>query len=313
MINIVSIVGASGFIGKEVLDFFIENKITVKILIDSKSKLLNFKKSDHIICYEKKPFEEDIPIEFFESDVLINCFGSIDGASSIYRNNILVPQNLINQGFKKIKKFIQISSVSVYDFEDNSEIIDENSKISPQNIYEFSKVISETIILNLTEKHNIKCVILRPSNVVGANMKNNSFRQLINLVKKGIFFYVHKDDYISNYLNVKDLANAIFKCSILSNAKGIYNLSDDYTYNKLIGVIAKSLKIKFRKKILPINIAYLICVIFKLFRINLLTKSRIKHLTNTKQINTRKIKKEIGYEIVYGLEDAVSQIIKSNL
>ena len=313
MINIVSIVGASGFIGREVVDYFIENKIIVKILIDSQSKLLNFKKSDYIICYEKSPFDEDIPIEFFESDALINCFGSINGISSIYRNNILVPQNLINQGFKKIKKIIQISSVSVYDFEDNLDIIDENSKISPQNIYELSKAISETIILNLTEKHNIKCVILRASNVVGANMKNNSFRQLINLVKKGIFFYVHKDDYISNYLNVKDLANAIFKCSILSNANGIYNLSDDCTYKKLIGIITKSLKIKSRKKILPINIAYLICVIFKLFRINLLTKSRIKHLTNKKRINIRKIKKEIGYEIVYGLEDAVSKIIKSNL
>ena len=220
---------------------------------------------------------------------------------------------MINQGFKKIKKFIQISSVSVYDFEDNSEIIDENSKISPQNIYEFSTVISETIILNLTEKHNIKCVILRPSNVIGANMKNNSFRQLIHLVKKGIFFYVHKDDYISNYLNVKDLANAIFKCSILSNASGIYNLSDDCTYKKLIGIISKSLKIKSRKKILPINIAYLICAICKLFRINLLTKSRIKHLTNKKRINISKIKKEIGYEIVYGLEDVVSKIIKNNL
>ena len=46
---------------------------------------------------------------------------------------------------------------------------------------------------------------------------------------------------------------------------------------------------------------------------NLLTKSRIKHLTNKKRNNIRKIKKEIGYEIVYGLEDAVSKIIKSNL
>ena len=169
------------------------------------------------------------------------------------------------------------------------------------------------MILNLTEQHKIQCVILRPSTVIGANMKNNSFRQLINLVKKGIFFYVHKDDYISNYLNVKDLANAIFQCSLLSNANGIYNLSDDCTYKKLIGIITKSLKIKLRKKILPINIAYLICAIFKLFRINLLTKSRIKHLTSKKRINIRKIKKEIGYEIVYGLEDAVSKIIKSNL
>ena len=313
MIDIVSIVGASGFIGREVVDYFVENKIKVKILIDSQSKLLNFKKLDYIICYEKSPFDEDIPIEFFESDVLINCFGSMNGISLTYRSNVLVPKNLINQGFKKIKKFIQISSVSVYDFEDNIDIIDENSKILPQNIYELSKAISETIILNLTEKHSIKCVILRPSNVVGAKMKNNSFRQLINLVKYGIFFYVHKDDYISNYLNVKDLANAVFKCSILIHTNGIFNLSDDCTYKKLIGIITKSLKIKSRKKILPINIAYLICSIFKLFRMNLLTKSRIKHLTNKKRINIRKIKKEIGYEIVYGLEDAVSKIIKSDL
>ena len=83
MINIVSIVGASGFIGREVVDYFIENKIIVKILIDSQSKLLNFNKSDYIICYEKSPLEEDIPIAFFESDALINCFGSINGISSI--------------------------------------------------------------------------------------------------------------------------------------------------------------------------------------------------------------------------------------
>ena len=43
MINIVSIVGASGFIGREVVDYFIENKIIVKILIDSQSKLKIFK------------------------------------------------------------------------------------------------------------------------------------------------------------------------------------------------------------------------------------------------------------------------------
>ena len=74
MINIVSIVGASGFIGKEVVDYFIENKIIVKILIDSQFKLLNFKKSDNIICYKKSPFEEDIPTEFFESDVVNKLF-----------------------------------------------------------------------------------------------------------------------------------------------------------------------------------------------------------------------------------------------
>ena len=84
--------------------------------------------------------------------------------------------------------------------------------------------------------------ILRPTNVFGATMTNQSMRRLIRTVRHGVFFYVGKPGAIATYVHVDDVVAALMICAVESRAKGqIYNLSNDCKLEDLINHIASTL------------------------------------------------------------------------
>jgi len=77
-----------------------------------------------------------------------------------------------------IKKYIYISSIDVYPDHSNPESTDENSviDINQQNAYGFHKYLSEQIV----KKNLSDWIILRPSSILGKNLKKGPFFDLLN-------------------------------------------------------------------------------------------------------------------------------------
>lgn len=90
-------------------------------------------------------------------------------------SNIIFTQNLLNNLPKSIEKFVFISTLDVY--ESNNEIINEYSKVTPVSIYAWSKVYCERIVIEWCKKWNVSCKILRLGHIYGSG--EDAYKKLI--------------------------------------------------------------------------------------------------------------------------------------
>ena len=92
-------------------------------------------------------------------------------------------QRLVDLAKGKIGRWVQLSSMGAYGVCRNG-VLTEDSLEQPSGTYEQTKTEADEII----KRSGIPFVILRPSNVFGSSMSNNSLFDLMEMLRKGFFF-----------------------------------------------------------------------------------------------------------------------------
>lgn len=187
--------------------------------------------------------KNNINVNIF-ADIVIHCAAAFDDDSyDGYRNNINVNTLGVIEAVElaklvRCKKFIYISSISVYDNEKNEYL---------NTAYSISKKMGEELCGNLCSNNNIQFLSLRFGqlyDLYGGELKNQPF--LYNLIEK---IYYGKNieiwgrvDADRNYLCICDAAN-ILKGAIENDLVGCYPVMSAYSYkiSELIELIMKSL------------------------------------------------------------------------
>jgi nucleoside-diphosphate-sugar epimerase len=199
------IAGASGFIGKHLLDNLIfDNSIYINKR-DFNSIKNGEENSSNLKCLED--FHKKIKFDY-----VINCIGNTNTAnedwSSLYEANCITNLKLMNN--LKYDYFIYLSSFSVF-----SEKSIQIKIPDPNNLYGLSKYISEKIIKQFSKPNSIS-IILRLPLVIGRRKKQND---VIN------YFYnkLKCDEDIELIENGKFLRNIIHYSEILKIIRNIIN------------------------------------------------------------------------------------------
>ena len=137
-----------------------------------------------------------------------------------YETNIIGTKNIIRYSKKfKVKHFIFSSSCSIYGNSDG--VVKERNKKIPVSYYGKTKLIGEHLIKEGFKNTNIKFIIFRYFNVVGADLKNKIGEigdkdRLFNNISKKIIKknfniniygndYKTKDRHVLSYIHVYDL------------------------------------------------------------------------------------------------------------
>lgn len=144
----------------------------------------------------------------FDIDIVIICHAAVASGNIIISNDILYEVN-VSLTERIISKFsnafvIYISTTSVYDI--NSGLITEESKISPQSNYAFSKLWAERIVFQ-----SKKSAVLRISSLFGEGMKENTLiPNYVNqaLLSRKILVW-GLGDRRQNFIYVKDVVKYI--------------------------------------------------------------------------------------------------------
>ena len=243
--------GASGFVGKILIKHLVKLNYNIKIItrnekIEKKDKI-TYVNID--LLNKETNFEEIIK----STSIFINCAGEINNEDNMYDLHVSfikrITDQIIELGEHKKRKisWIQLSSVGVYGppiianlEREIFEISDSNT--STMSIYEKTKLEADQYILKNFPKNNLNFCILRPSQIIGDYMPNESINKLINVIKKKIFFYIGKKGAIRSYVHVEDVARAIIL--ILENIDGIaknkvYNISYDSFIEDIVKEIIK--------------------------------------------------------------------------
>ena len=203
------VTGSSGKIGIKVTKYLIKNKI---FCYGNSRRKLKIKSSEKYF----KNYNGDLLSKLFCLPEDIDVFCHLAFETDYYFKKVSLKRALrINKKIfnlvrkhKNIKKFIFISSASVYSSK-NLGLVNEKIKYLDSSIYSISKFKSEKMFLKLK---NIKVYNLRIPAVLSTGKENNFICNTIEKIKKNkpITIYNPKN-FFNNIILVKDLSNFILK------------------------------------------------------------------------------------------------------
>ena len=180
-------------------------------------------------------------------------------AYEVIKNNTLSYQNILSYAKKTDCKLVYASSASVYGTKNQDDIFrEENTKISPENPYAFSKYQMEI----MSKKSN--AVGLRFFNVYGpkeifkkntASVASQIYSSYLNN-KEFILFEDSRNIY-RDFVYIDDVIEACIKAA--ESGKGIYNVctNSPRSFQEVYDTISKIVKLpkpKYKKN--PINFGY---------------------------------------------------------
>ena len=309
--NIV-LTGASGFVGKILIKHLIKLNFNIKII----SREKKFEESDKITYVNIDLLDKNINFKEIikNTSIFINCAGEINNENKMYDLHVSFIKRILNQiielGEHKKRKinWIQLSSVGVYGppkiANQEREIYEiSNSNTNIMSIYEKTKLEADKYILGNFQKHNLNFCILRPSQIIGDYMPNESINKLINVIKKKLFFYIGKKGAIRSYVHVEDVARAIIL--IVKNINGIaknkiYNISYDSYIEDIVEEIITQNNLNYKPARFSEKLIRFLLQFFFITRIPLpLTMKRLNGLVSRTRYNSDFIKKELSFKFKY--------------
>ena len=302
------ITGASGFIGKLLLKKHLELGDEVHVLSRRESTAFEFYPNlFHHKCdlLDLKNLQEF----FIDADVLYHCAAEIRDESKMHSVNVEGTKNLLREASGNVKHWVQLSSVGVYGPISSGNVLETHS-YNPINTYEKTKLESDLLVIAAAENNSFTYTLIRPSNVFGYGMKNNSLFQLIKVVDKGFYFFIGAKGASANYISVSNVVQALYLGATNPRARNeIYSVSSWSTLEHFIEIIANELGKPIPKLRIPLVFINCISVLMSLFSTNLLTASRIKALTNKSVYLTDKIEDQLGYKEVESMEAALIVLV----
>ena len=313
------VTGASGFVGKRLVEKLISNGFTVRVLTRN-SKII-FPESVEIFYADLASPKSNLKNFFSGCDIFFHCAGDIKNPENMHALHVDGTKKIIdaiNKSIKldkKPKHFIQLSSVGVYGNavkRKQTRVVTEESACNPLGEYEITKALSDQIIINSIKNTNLTYTILRPSNIVGFLMPNQSFRSLLRAIKSRQFFFIGSRKSISNYIHVDDVVDALIVCAKNKKAKNqVFNLSKDCNLFDIVNMVSSSFGLKGNFICLPeLPLRLGIYWLSKICRLPL-TNKRIDALISKTKYPATKIKNVLGFSPSRSIPKFAVEYLKS--
>lgn len=305
----IAITGATGFIGKLVVEKHIELGDEVRVLLRNKKRQIYF--NNKVQFYIGDLSDVSSLINFVDNvDVLYHCAAEIKNETIMHLSNVVGTINLIQAASGKIKHWVQLSSTGVYG-PIYSGTVNESQIYNPINEYEKTKLKSDFLVLEAAEKNNFTCTIIRPSNVFGFQMSNTSLFQLVKTIDKGFYFFVGPKGASANYVPVENVIEALYLAATNPETKNkIYNVSNWCTIEDFVNNIANVLGKASPKLRMSIGFTKLVAKLTAFIPKNPLTEARVDALSNRAIYETTKIENELGYKPVVTVEETIVGLVQ---
>ena len=306
---IVAITGGTGFIGRKLVLRHLERGDEVRVF--SRRSLNESGLPDSVRWCRGNLIDHDGLHAFVDkADVLYHCAGEIRETTGMETLHVEGTQNLIEAANGKIGRWVQLSSVGVYGSLEKG-VITETTALNPGGEYEITKTKSDLLVTDAANRGGFSHSILRPSNVFGAEMPNQSLFAMISMIDRGIFFFIGKPGASANYIHVDNVVEGLIACGTKPQAAGrIYNLSDICTMEHFVAVITDALGCTAPRIRIPKLLAQLVGITMGKIPGFPLTQARVNALSLRSSYPVTRIQQELGYQHIVSMEDGLRELAK---
>lgn len=302
----VAITGASGFIGKHLVEHHLQLGDEINVL---SRKAVFFTDRVNLFIGDLNS-EAQIDPEFLRGvDVLYHCAAELTDESRMLATNVHAVERLIKLASGKVRRWVNLSSVGVYGAI-RSGLVHEEFPVYPVNTYEKTKAAADRLVKGAAISGAFEYVLLRPSNVYGIGMRNNSLYELISVIHKGLFFYIGKPVSIFNYVHVSDVVKALYQCATHENAKNCtFIVSNSCSVQEFTQIINSIFNKHQTIYTLPESLVRIIAVIFRFLPNFPLTKARVDALTSTTTYSNSKIETCLNYRLTTSNQAGLTELV----
>lgn len=308
---IVAVTGGTGFIGKKLVERLIGRGDTVRLLTRKPMRAADSSLLEQHQCDLVTASIQDLSSMLDGVEVLYHCAGQLTKPQDMKALHVDATHKLADAAARQISHWVQLSSVGVYG-QVIKGAVTEDAALNPIGEYEITKAESDQIVVDAANQGGFSYSILRPSNVFGAGMSNQSLFSMIAMIERGLFFYIGKPGASANYIHVDNVVEGLVRCGTLQSVKGrTYNLSNHSTMECFVGVIADALGCAAPRLRIPEFIANLAGSTLGRLPGFPLTCSRVAALANRSSYPIARIQQELGYNHVVSMEDGLKELVEA--
>lgn len=309
MPKVIAITGATGFIGRRLVERHLAAGNEVRFLTRNPHSLSTFAGATGYLGDLTKP-EKSMQDFVQDVDVLYHLSAELLDPSRMWEVNVDGTRNLLEIAAPRVDKWIQLSSTGVYGAKDNA-LITELSPIVPNNSYEKSKAEADRLVTEFSASRSLPAIVLRPSTVYGPGMPNQSLFQLISVINRGLFFFVGKPGATTNYVHVENVVDALMLCADapITNKLVTYIVSDYCSLEELVEVIALESGRPVPKMRLPTSLARSLAAIGEKVPGIPLKQSRVDALTGRVVYSSLLISEELGYRNRISMQEGFKELV----
>ncbi len=309
-----SVTGATGFIGRHLVEDLLKRNMRVKILTRNAAAISGDSLKLGVSVVEGELSDRNALESLISgSDWVFHLAAEIKNPELMNAANVQGTKNLLEVIRKfPISRFIYLSSAGVCG-QHSSIYIDEKSLCKPVSLYEKTKLEAELMAWDYFRNFKLPVSVLRPTNVFGEGKDNpaDSFYLLLKAIKQGKYFLLNKGKGIANYIYVKDVANALIALAENEKALGeCFFINDETNIKDFSEKTKKCLSVSHKNFSLPFKpVLYTSFLLSRLAPGFSLTPARVKALCSPYHYSSGKIREQLGFTNEYGLSDGLKRTV----
>ncbi|MDC0992852.1 NAD-dependent epimerase/dehydratase family protein [Alphaproteobacteria bacterium] len=304
MNNKIFLTGGSGFIGSKFLDEALKVGCDVRVL-SRKPKLCEQGKSLEV--YQGDLTDEcDWTLALSGVDVVVNTAGEVQNKDAMQSVNFEGPLRLLNAAIEAgVRRWVQLSSVGAYG-RVLKGVVDEDWNDCPAGHYEKTKSDFDLALIEASRLTSLEVCIVRPSNVYGSGMSNQSIEQMLSVMRKNLFAFIGPKGASANYVHVNDVVQAIQLCIDSPKAiNQIYIVSAWATMEDMVLGLANGAGLEPPAKRVPLQLAHGLASVMQFWSKWPLTTSRVQAMSLKSQYSTKKIERELGFRLTVPVKEGM--------
>ena len=261
------VTGATGFLGRAVAEELVRRKAQVHALVLHDDPYINLLPKEVHTVIGDVCAENSLTDFFADADgrtCVIHCAGIVSVASrpgpKLYQVNVGGTWRVLRQCMERnVGKMVYVSSVHAIPEKPKGCIIKEDCEFSPGLVdgdYAKSKAVATELVLNAAER-GLNASIVLPSGIIGpGDIQGGSFTSMAKSFLSGRLPFAVRGGY--DFVDVRDVANGILDCSESGEPGKGYILSGHYvTIRRMLQLVGKTAKLKYRPICLPLGLAKL--------------------------------------------------------
>ena len=245
----IAVVGASGFLGSNLIRQLSRNRIETIALTRNKSKPPLVPSCTYI--YTDYSDSRSLLNSLHGVDVVVHLAGlahqklpKSDASSILKKVNVECLKSICYASSALgVNKLIYISSIGVLGNSTNGVAFDDCASPNPSNSYSKSKLEAEIFLRDFSFKSSLNHIIIRPPLVYGNHCPGN-LAKLIKFIKLSPIVPFATLNNLRSFISIDNLVDAIVSCAMSSNSSGgSYVISDchDVPFNSIVASLVEGL------------------------------------------------------------------------